>query len=304
MPYKFSITALALLFAGCATKAPAEPAAPVEPVVEAEPAPAPAPAPASSATAAADVQWKPVFPDQPDGPMMSLVSGNPKEGGFSAIVKLPAGHASDLHSHPANLTGVVFSGTVTNGRTAEEAAEISAGSMWIQPGNEVHFTGCTEEADCIFVGHMDGPMGRTASENAAEASTMVVTASSDVGFEPINPEQPQGPGMVTLTGDRATGPFTALVSFPAGATSPLHSHAATYSGIVVSGVIGDGDSGELGVGSHWTRVAEEVHQTGCSGEESCVFYVSMEGAFSMTPAEAPADAEAPAEEAPAEDAAE
>ena len=289
MANQLSLSVLTLLVGGCGPKATTPTAAPEQAAVE---APAPAPAPTSSATNAADAKWMPVYADKPDGPMMTLVSGNPKEGAFTAVVKLPAGHASPLHTHPANLQGIVLSGTVTNGRTAEDAASITAGSMWTQAADEVHYTGCTEEADCIFVGRMEGAMGTTPAEAAAEASTMTVTAAADIVYSPVNPEKPEGPGMLQTSGDMKTGPFTALVSFPAGATSPKHSHSATYSGVVVSGSVSHG-ADAMDAGSYWTQIGGEVHTTGCASEEACVFFVAMEGAMDMVPAEAPA--EAPAE---------
>ena len=160
-----SLSVLALLVGGCAAKT-------VTPdVVAPAPAEAEAPAPTSFVTAADDVKWMAVYPDQPDGPQMALLSGNPKEGGFSAMVKLPAGQASELHSHPATLHAVVVSGTVKNGRTAEDSPEITAGGVWTQPAGEAHFTGCTEEAVCVFFVAMDGAMDMTPAEAPAEAAT-------------------------------------------------------------------------------------------------------------------------------------
>jgi quercetin dioxygenase-like cupin family protein len=162
----------------------------------------------------------------------------------------------------------------------------------------VHFTGCTEETDCLFVGHMDGPMGMIPAEAPAEGEVkMEITAAADIGFSPINPEKPEGPGMYVLSGDKAAGAFTALVQFPGGAASPEHSHSSTYSAVVVSGTVSHGDADALGAGSHWTEIGGEVHTTGCPSEEACVFFASMDGAFDMTPAAAPEEA---ASEAPAE----
>jgi quercetin dioxygenase-like cupin family protein len=286
-----SISILAFLVGGCSAKtATPEVAAPAETA---------AAVPSSSSTAAADVKWMAIYPDQPDGPQMSLLAGNPKEGAFSAIVKLPAGHASKLHTHPATLHAVVVSGTIKNGRTAEDSPEITAGGMWTQPADEAHFTGCSEDADCIFIGSMEGAMGTTPSDDAAEASTQTVTAAGDLTFSPVNPEKPEGPGMMVLSGDMKTGAFNALVHFPAGATSPKHSHSASYSAAVVSGSVSHGEGADMTTGSYWNQVGGEVHTTGCASEEPCVFFVSMDGAMDMTPAEAPAEAatEAPAEAA-------
>ena len=92
-------------------------------------------------------------------------------------------------------------------------------------------------------------------------------------------------------GDKAAGPFTALVKFPGGAQSPEHSHSSTYSAVVVSGTVSNGDAAALGAGSHWTEIGGEVHTTGCPSEDDCVFYASMDGAFDMKPTAAPAEAE-------------
>ena len=297
MPKVISFSALSLLFVACSSKtAPVEATAAEEVEAEAT-AEAPAAEPTSSVTAAADVQWMPANPEMPEGPQLAVIEGNMKEGAFSALVKLPAGHASPLHSHPAGFSGVVVSGTVHNGRTADDYIEIGVGSTWTEPANEVHFTGCAEGADCVFVAHMDGAMGMTPAEAPTEGDMqMVFTAAADVPFAAINPEMPEGPQMYVIGGDMTSGPFHALVKFPAGMTSPEHSHSATYSGAVVSGEMSHGGPDTMGVGSVWTEVGGNPHVTGCVSEEPCSFFVSMAGAFSMTPT-APAEApEAPAAE--------
>ena len=172
-----SLSALALLVAGCAAKtAPVEPAADAEAAPPAaEPAAVETPAaPASSVTAATDLKWMAANPEHPDGPKMALVEGNPKEGAFTALAKFPAGHASPIHSHPAGFAGVTISGTVQNGRSADDNVSIGAGSLWTQPANEAHYTGCTESADCLFVAHMDGAMATTPAEAPVEGVTSLM----------------------------------------------------------------------------------------------------------------------------------
>ena len=267
-----------LVLGGCAAKTATPEAAPEAPAAE-------VPAAAPAAAADAGIQWMPVYADQPDGPQLSLLAGNPKEGAFSALVKLPAGHASPLHTHPANFQAVVVSGTIKNGRTAEDSPELKAGDMWTQPANEAHFTGCTEDADCIFVGNMDGAMGTTPAEEAVEASTQTVVAAADIAFAPMNPEKPEGPNLVALTGDMKTGPWTALARFPAGLSTPKHSHSANYSGVVVSGVVSNGGDETFSAGSVWSNAAGNVHTTICAEDQDCVFFITMDGAMEMIPAE-------------------
>jgi quercetin dioxygenase-like cupin family protein len=271
----FQFSLVALVLGGCAAKS--EIATPAVPQVEA--------AAAVVAEVAPTSDWKLIFPDQPDGPQMLVLSGNPAEGPLSAMVKLPAGHASPLHSHPANFFGIAVSGTITNGRIAEEAKELAPGDTWTEPAGEVHYTGCTAAADCVFVGHMDGPMGITPAEAPAETSSMKVTAAADLVFKPANPAQPDGPGISPVFGDLTTGPFSALVHFPAGFTGPKHSHTASYSGAVVSGTISHGEGENMGAGEDWKQAGGAVHVTNCASDTPCVFYVAMDGAMDMIPAE-------------------
>lgn len=271
----FHFSLVALVLGGCAAKT--QIATPAVPQVEA--------ATVEVAEAALTSDWKLIFPDKPDGPQMLVLSGNPAEGPLSAMIKLPAGHASPLHSHPANFFGITVSGTITNGRIAEEAKEIGPGDTWTEPAGEVHFTGCAADADCVFVGHMDGPMGITPAEEPAETSSMKVTAAADLVFKPANPAQPKGPGISLVSGDQTKGAFSALVRFPAGFTATKHSHTASYSGAVVSGAIGHGEGEDMSAGANWTQAGGVVHVTDCVSETPCVFYVAMDGAMDMIPAE-------------------
>ena len=275
-----SSSIFALILGGCPAKTTPETAAPKQAAVA-----APAAEDAAEAAPAAADDWKVIYPDKPDGPKMKLLSGNPKEGAFSAMVKLPAGHSSELHTHPATFHGVTLTGTVTNGRTAEDAVEIGPGSVWTQPGDEAHFTGCTADADCIFVGSMEGAMGTNPADTPAEKSTQTVTAAADINFKPANPEQPEGPGMFPLSGDLTKEAFTAVVNFPAGLTSPKHSHTAAYAAAVVSGTVNHGEGDGLTTGDHWKQSGGGVHITACTDESPCIFFVAMDGAMDMVPAE-------------------
>ena len=61
-----------------------------------------APAPTAASMQFADIPWKPSNPKAPQGVMVHILSGNPKDGAFNAIVKVPAGKKIPLHS--ANLS--------------------------------------------------------------------------------------------------------------------------------------------------------------------------------------------------------
>ena len=307
MRNSISLTTLAILSIGCAAKT-ADVETPAPEAAPEEAAPAEAPAPASSYYAAADIPWK-SNPEAPDGPQMAVLSGNPQEGAFTFMMKFPAGYVAPLHSHTHDFAGAVISGTFRHGRSAEDLEEMAAGSALNQPGNEAHYSDCSADADCVLVGHMSGPLDTKPVETPVEGDmSMVITAADSADFQPINPERPDGPKMFVIGGDQTAGAFQALVKLPAGSASPNHSHTHSYSAAQLAGSTTHGDSDVTGVGSAWTNIGGQAHVTGCAeGEQDCIFFASMEGAFDMKPVEAPAEeAAAPAEEAaaPAEDAAE
>ena len=292
----FSLTTLALLTTGCAPKVPVVEAPAPEPV---EAAPAEAPAPTSSYYAAADVPWK-ASSDAPDAPKMAVLSGNPKEGAFTFMMTFPAGWSAPLHTHTNDFAGAVISGTLGHGRSADDHETMTAGSTLSQPGNEAHYTDCSEDADCVIVGHMAGPMDKAAAETAVEGDlAMVITAADSADFQPINPAKPEGPKMFVVSGDRTAGAFQALVKLPAGSSSPNHTHSNSYSAALLTGSIVHEGAEPAGVGSAWSTIGGQAHVTGCAeGEEDCIFFASMDGAFDMKVVEAPAEeAAAPAEEA-------
>jgi len=288
MPNLTSLSALTLLAAGCFAKdAPVEPAA-VAAAAEAPEAPA-APAPTSSVTPAADAKWMSADPTKPDGPKMAIVQGNPKAGAFVALAKFPAGFSGPVHSHTAAFVGVGISGTTQNGRSADDNTNMDPGTIWREPADQVHFTGCAADAECIFAAYMDGAMAMVPAEAPMEGEMqMVVTRSEDIQWAPVNPKMPDGPQMYVISGDKATGPFRAVVKFPGGASSPEHTHSSTYSGVVLAGSVSHGEPDGHGAGSFWTEVGGTPHTTGCVSEEPCVFFVSMDGPFDMAPTAPPA----------------
>ena len=254
----------------------------------AAPAPEPEPeAPTSSATAAADVPWAPVNPEQPEGPSWVILEGDPSKGAFTMMAKLGAGFETPLHKHPAGFTGVVISGEVRHGASKDAAKAMGPGTMWTEPADEAHVTACVGEEDCVFVGRMDGPMAMTPVDAPSETAKATVVPAAEIAYQPVNPEQPQGPGMALLSGDQTQGAFVALARFPGGMITPEHVHTAGYVGVVIAGQIKDGEGAAKTAGSYWNNAAQHPHETSCVEGQDCVFFVSMDGAMDMTPTAAP-----------------
>ena len=214
-----SLTAIALLASGCAAKStPSEPvpavAAEIDEAVE---VPAEEPKAASSTTLADAVTWMPANPDREDGPHMALVSGNPQEGAFTFMVKFPAGYGDPVHSHPSDFTGILTSGELSHGRSAEDFDLVSQGGALVQPANEAHYTGCSDAGDCVLVGHMSGAMATVPSDAPVEGEMAYsVTNAEGIGYEALNPKQPQGPKWRCFPATAWPGRFGHLCTCPQG----------------------------------------------------------------------------------------
>ena len=217
--------------------------------------------------------------------MMAVIHGSPKTGPVTFIFKLPAGHSAGLHTHPSNFSGAVVSGTIVQGKSAEQNKNLPAGSAWTQNANQAHYTACAKEADCFVVGHFDGPFGTVPAETVFEGENKAISTHADEAtFTPLNPKMPKGPHMFVLSGDHTKGPFQALVKLPAGFNAPPHSHAASYAGATISGSMQKNGGAALPAGSFWAQAGNQVHTNACVSETPCIFFVSMDGAFTMTPA--------------------
>jgi len=104
------------------------------------------------------IPWKPVDPSKPDGVQMFVVWGNPKEGASGVLIKFPAGTDAGWHWHTAAYYGVVIQGKATH--TVQGAAPQTGGpgSVWSQPGGQVHDDKCEEDGDCIEFAYFDGKL--------------------------------------------------------------------------------------------------------------------------------------------------
>ena len=284
MYLKTTVITITMLLAGCATTATTETAVPAP--AEQATAEATTQTAAEAYTEFSNINWV-AGPKGDQGPSMSPIEGDPKTGPVSFIFKMPAGYTNGLHSHPAAFAGAVVSGTVVHGKTAEDSVTLPAGSTWTQDPDQAHHTSCTKDAECVVVGHFDGPFGTVASEKAHEGDlgSIMITAEKAV-FKPLNPKMPNGPQMLVLSGDYTKEAFRALVKVPVGFKTPMHMHAANYAGASVVGAMQKNGGTKLGPGSIWTQTMNEAHMNACLSDKPCIFFIAMDGAFSMTPAEA------------------
>lgn len=98
-------------------------------------------------------------------------------------------------------------------------------------------------------------------------------------------ETPIGAMASAVSGDFTKGAHITCLKLPAGAKTPLHSHSASYVGIVISGNTRHAVKGVpeteriLPPGAHWTMPANVQHVSECIAGADCVVAIIQDGQF-------------------------
>ncbi len=162
------------------------------------------------------------------------------------------------------------------------------------------FTGCASTPQAKSQNAAAPATEAVAVEESAAAEAVVTKEAAlspglnldEIPFQAFNPEKPEGIHVYVISGSLKEGPFSAIVRFPPGMMSPLHSHSSSYSGVVMSENMVHSSSADdketLPINSYWHQPAGEPHIDGCLSEEPCYLLVFMDGPVDMTPAEQPA----------------
>lgn len=100
------------------------------------------------------IQFKEVVP----GVSRAVLWGDPDKSAYEAITRFKKGQKNALHTHPSDIRIVVLSGTLTYDSGSGEN-RLGPGSYLVQPGKLKHTSGCTEDADCVFVEQSPGKFG-------------------------------------------------------------------------------------------------------------------------------------------------
>lgn len=272
---------LCILGSACSSEpAPSNTPEPPPPAVEAEAEDqATAEAPGSSNIQLADIKFAPFDPEKPEGIHVYSIVGNPGEGPFNAIVRLPPGHTSPLHTHTASYSGVSLTDGHVHSATAELGEPLPKGSTWHQPAGEPHVDACRSEEPCLFAVFFDGAVDMNpAKEPAAEPKATVNRADQMKWVEAKG-----GVMMSVIHGNPKEGAFQALLDFPAGMATNVHTHSAAFSGALVSGTHHRGPAADqlvtLNEGAVWHEVAEAPHMEKCGDGSRCIIVASMDGAM-------------------------
>jgi anti-sigma factor ChrR (cupin superfamily) len=149
-------------------------------------------------------------------------------------------------------------------------------------------------AGSAFAENAKAPAGKPAAKHAAKATLEMMTPDQ-MKWEP-NPGDPNVK-MATAWGDSSKGAHGAFHKFPAGWTSPLHSHSADLKIAVISGTwiqkTEDGKETRLPPGSYELEPHNVKHISGCDAGSECVIFVVANGKFDLIPADGAGKAAAP-----------
>jgi hypothetical protein len=98
--------------------------------------------------AAEELKW-----DDVGGPKLATVTGDYKKGPYGALMKLPSGFTSPMHSHTGAYEAIEIQGTSSHwlkGEDGTKAKKMTPGSYWSMPGKVEHVSSCATGTDCIF----------------------------------------------------------------------------------------------------------------------------------------------------------
>ncbi len=150
-----------------------------------------------------------------------------------------------------------------------------------------------QRGSLLFVGIACVLAGFAAGTFADAGKQMVVTASEDVRFVPLDPARPDGPQIAVLWGDPAKGPSDMLLKLKK-AGGRLHYHTSDYHLMLLQGTVKHWAAGEkeaevkpLDPGSYWFQPGGQAHGDSCLTEE-CVMFVHWADKRDAVLAETPA----------------
>ena len=224
-----------------------------------------------------DVPFAPFDPNKPAGIHVYPIEGDPSDGAFNAIVRLPARYRSPLHSHTAGFSGVTMSEGLVHGATADAADPLPKGSNWYQPAGEPHVDACVSETPCYLLAFFEGAVDMIPADAPAEAPVMKVNRGDQLEWTEVK----GGVKMFAVHGNHKEGPFKALFQFPAGMATNVHTHTAAFTGALLSGNhqrgTGPDQLVQLTEGAVWNQPAGTPHMEKCGEEANCIFAASMDG---------------------------
>ena len=92
----------------------------------------------------------------PEGVAFAALSGDRWTEAYFAMVRLPAGTVSPLHTKSAKMFGLVVEGQMTHAAPGAEPTPIGPGSYFEVPALMPHISACVSDTDCVTMLYQDG----------------------------------------------------------------------------------------------------------------------------------------------------
>ena len=133
--------------------------------------------------------------------------------------------------------------------------------------------------------------GGAKAKPAHKTGGPIFMPAADLKWTDLDPAGAPGVKIADAWGNHTTGAFGSFVKFPAGFTTPLHTHTNAFRIVVISGTFVQVPEGKaevrLGPGSYMMQPGGGYrHTTGCDKVSDCVFFTQSTGKFDLIPAEA------------------
>jgi hypothetical protein len=145
--------------------------------------------------ASEEVKW-----DDVGGPKLGVLTGDSKKGPYGALMRLPAGFTSPLHSHTGAYEAIQISGTSSHwlkGEDGTKAKKMTPGSYWSMPAKLDHVSSCAPGQDCVvyvwqktkfdFVASKDPAAGPTTKAGSAVPPAKPAGAGAGAAAAPTKP---------------------------------------------------------------------------------------------------------------------
>lgn len=92
----------------------------------------------------------------PEGVAFAALSGDRWTEAYFAMVRLPAGTVSPVHTKSATMYGMILEGEMTHAIPGADTAPIGPGAYYEVPAGLPHISACVSDTPCVALLYQDG----------------------------------------------------------------------------------------------------------------------------------------------------
>ena len=92
----------------------------------------------------------------PEGVAFAALSGDRWTEAYFAMVRLPAGTVSPVHTKSATMYGMILEGEMTHAIPVVDTAPIGPGAYYEVPAGLPHISACVSDTPCVALLYQDG----------------------------------------------------------------------------------------------------------------------------------------------------